>query len=176
MYMVRKPDGQLTKDYGEILNVQYDFYKDLYTSNVSVKFELRNELNIKISEQKRLEFEAFITKDELFDGLMTLKLNRCPGIDGISLDYYRRFYKNLIDPYYAMLLQAYQEGCLSNSAKRGVICLIPKSSHDVTKVESWRPLTMLNYDYKIYAKAIANRLDSVMDEIVGPEQNGFIKG
>ena len=35
---------------------------------------------------------------------------------------------------------------------------------------------LLNYVYKIYAKAISNRMESVMNQLIGPQQTGFIKG
>ena len=36
-------------------------------------------------------------------------------------------------------------------------------------------LNLLNYDYKIFAKLIANRLDMVIHTIIGTQQTGFIK-
>ena len=43
-------------------------------------------------------------------------------------------------------------------------------------VKYWHPLTPLNYDYKILARAIAKHLDSVMEDLIGPQQSGFMKG
>ena len=43
-------------------------------------------------------------------------------------------------------------------------------------IKNWRPITMLNSAYKIYAKAIALRLSSHMKEWINKEQKGFIKG
>ena len=39
-----------------------------------------------------------------------------------------------------------------------------------------RPITLLNCDYKIWAKTIANRLDSVSPYLIGNQQTGFMKG
>ena len=39
---------------------------------------------------------------------------------------------------------------------------------------NYRPLTMLNSDYKIYTKILANRLKTVVHEFVSTMQKGFV--
>ena len=39
-----------------------------------------------------------------------------------------------------------------------------------------RPLTLLNNDYKILAKALDNRLREVLTDIIGRDQTGFVHG
>ena len=58
----------------------------------------------------------------------------------------------------------------------GIINLIPKKGTVDKLVRNWRPITLLNYDYKLYAKALANCLDVVIPDLVGKQQTGFIKG
>ena len=43
-------------------------------------------------------------------------------------------------------------------------------------VKNWRPITLLNCDYKIAAKAVANRLRNVIPKIINNDQTGFLKG
>ena len=40
-----------------------------------------------------------------------------------------------------------------------------KKGKDLTDIKSWRPLSLLNSDYKILAKVIANRLKDILPEI-----------
>ena len=42
--------------------------------------------------------------------------------------------------------------------------------------KNWRPLSLLNCDYKIAAKAIANRIKSVISKLIDNDQTGFLKG
>ena len=59
----------------------------------------------------------------------------------------------------------------------GLISLLHKGkSLDRDEVGNWRPITLANIDYKIIAKLLANRLKSVINGIVGKQQQGFIKG
>ena len=62
------------------------------------------------------------------------------------------------------------------SQKRRVIKLIPKKDAEPYYVKNWRPITLLNCDYKIAAKAIANRLRNVISNIINNDQTGFLKG
>ena len=43
-------------------------------------------------------------------------------------------------------------------------------------IKNWRPITLLNTDYKISTKAIANRLNSVIPKLINNDQTGFMKG
>lgn len=43
-------------------------------------------------------------------------------------------------------------------------------------MKKWRPITLLNSDYKIYTKAVALRLQRVMGSLIHPNQTGFMPG
>lgn len=43
-------------------------------------------------------------------------------------------------------------------------------------LENWRPLTRLNVDYKIIARALALRLKTKMDQLIHKDQTGFMQG
>ena len=53
--------------------------------------------------------------------------------------------------------------------------MLPKSGKDVLSINNWRPISLLNVDYKIAAKCIANRVKKVITRIISEEQTGFIK-
>lgn len=55
------------------------------------------------------------------------------------------------------------------------ITLIPKLKNDV-KVKDFRPISLCNVVYKIVAKVLANRLQSMLQNIISPNQHAFIPG
>ena len=59
--------------------------------------------------------------------------------------------------------------------KRGIITLLPKKDKPTDVINNFRPVTLLNVDYKIATKVIANRLGKVLPDIISPNQTGFVK-
>lgn len=57
-----------------------------------------------------------------------------------------------------------------------MISLIPKEDANLKDLGNWRPITLLNVDYKIASKAIATRIEKVLPLIINSNQTGFIKG
>ena len=137
MYEVRKNNGELTKDYHEILNEQKTFYQELYSSNAEVHFSLVNQSGISLSDQLRTQLEVFISEDELFDALMTLKTRKVCGVDGLTLEFYWTFWRKLVCPLHVMLSHAIEQGRLSTSARHGIINLILKKGKDDKLVHNW---------------------------------------
>ena len=72
---------------------------------------------------------------------------------------------------------AFKSGQLSISQRRGIIKLIPKKDADPSLIKTdWLPISLLNCDYKIAAKAITNRLKQILPKIIDIDQTGFPKG
>ena len=71
---------------------------------------------------------------------------------------------------------AYITGEMSISQSRGVITLVPKEDSDLELLNNWRPITLLNLDYKIVSKIIARRIEKVLPLLVCSDQSGFVKG
>jgi hypothetical protein len=65
-------------------------------------------------------------------------------------------------------------GEMSISQKQGVISLIPKPEKDTSRLKNWRPITLLNQDYKYLAKCLANRCRKILPDIISPDQTGFV--
>ena len=70
---------------------------------------------------------------------------------------------------------AFNIGELSISQRRGVITLIPKGVEYLLTLENWRPITLLNMDYKIIAKVIATRIETLLPVLIHEDQTGFVK-
>ena len=64
---------------------------------------------------------------------------------------------------------------LSITQRQGIITVIPKRDKDLLFVKNWRPISLLNVDYKLIAKCIATRIKTVLPSIIHEDQSGFLK-
>ena len=53
--------------------------------------------------------------------------------------------------------------------------LIPKKNKDETLLDNWRPISLLNTDYKIATRAIASRMFKILPDIIHIDQMGYVK-
>ena len=54
------------------------------------------------------------------------------------------------------------------------VTLIPKPN--VLSIDNWRPISLLNNDYKIIALILARRLKEVIDKVIDEKHSGFLRG
>ena len=71
---------------------------------------------------------------------------------------------------------SFEIGDMTVMQKQGLISLLPKKNKDLGNLNNWRPLTLLNTDYKIVTKTISNRIKKYISNIIENSQTGFIKG
>ena len=73
------------------------------------------------------------------------------------------------------LKETLNKGQLSVTQKRGVITCIPKGDKPRQYLKNWRPITLLNTDYKLLSACLANRLKNNLHQIISSSQKGFLK-
>ena len=105
-----------------------------------------------------------------------MECNKTPGSDGLPAEFYKVFWNDISDLFLNSINYAYRSGQLSVTQRRGIIKLIPKKDAEPNLIKNWRPISLLNCDYKIAAKAIANRFKQVIPNIINYDQTGFLKG
>ena len=166
----------------DIIQAEEEFYKSLYSKSCSVnssqrnikEFTLYSELP-QLSEQLRDICEGEIEGKECDEILKTFKKGKSPGTDGITIEFYEKFW-DLLKP---LLLESYQNSYKLNNLtvtqRQSVITLIDKKQADRTKLENWRPISLLNTDYKILSKVIAERIKKVLPFLVNENQVGYVK-
>ena len=98
------------------------------------------------------------------------------GEDGFTVEFYKYFFDLVGADLLASLNRAYELGRLSVSQRRGIITLLPKDDAELLLLQNWRPITLLDMDYKIASKAIARQIEPMITKLVHPDQTGFIKG
>lgn len=174
------PTGDIITSQKEILKMQAQYYQVLYSNNVTkdendMKMYLKDVITPSITEQDSLLCNDLLTFEECEKTLGMMKNNKTPGNDGLTVEFYKCFWKHIGTIVVDSFNFSYEYGQLSSSQRQAVIVLLDKGK-DRTLLKNWRPISILNVDYKILSKTIAERLKKVLPGIVHYDQAGFMKG
>lgn len=175
---IRLADGSVVSDLPGLLSGWSNFYHDLFTSvdtDVAMQEELLANLESVLDKGDADLCEGSLTVEEALTALKGMAHRKCPGYDGLPMEFYVRLWDVLGSDLVAVLNRAHQAGALSATQRRGVITLLYKKG-DRLDMTNWRPITLLNVDYKIAARSVAGRLLKVIGKVVSPDQTCGIPG
>lgn len=177
---LKRENGTYTTSDREILEEQHKYYKNLYDSeNISEESMNSHLKNIKmlntLSEQEAKLLEGTIKEDECKNAIDSMKLNKSPGSDGIPVEFYKIFWEDIKTLLIESINSAYQTGEMTITQRKGILKLLYKKN-EKTSLSNWRPISLLNTDYKILAHVLAQRLKKVIHKVIHTDQVGYIKG
>ncbi|CAM2095978.1 unnamed protein product [Caretta caretta] len=135
------------------------FYADLFSPGPTDPNACRvlwDELpTVSAGDRDRLELP--LTLAEFSEALRRMPTNKSPGMDGLTVEFYRAFWDVLGLDLVTVWAESLQGGVLPLSCRRAVLALLPKKG-DLRDLRNWRPVSLLSTDYKVIAKAISLRL------------------
>ena len=129
-----------------------------------------------LSNDVRERFDEPISFDELTAALRKMKKGKSPGSNGFTACFFKHFWDKIGPFLYRGFLCALKRKQTMGSHNEGVVKMIPKAGKPLDNIKSWRPITLLNVDFKIISAAIAARLQTIIGDLIEPAQTGFIKG
>ena len=131
----------------------------------------------RLDEDEMMLFEEDISEEEVATALKGMNKNSSPGNDGIPIEFYLMFWQHVRTPLLECFDFSKHCGVLPLSERVGIITLVHKGKElTPNDLDNWRPISLCNSDYKILAKVPSDRLETVIDKLVGHQQTGFLKG
>ncbi len=162
----------------DILRIAGKFYTELYTSKNPCDNEIDGYLdNINLpvlSQEKQLLCEDDINIEECKTAIHIMKHNKSPGEDGLPIEFYQTFWKELGFFLVEMYNECFINKILPLSIRKSVIALLHKKENK-DNIANYRPISLTNTDYRILAFVLASRLQNVIADIVSPDQVAYIK-
>ena len=171
-------DGDKITNPKDILEEEERFFEEIYTSRCmdpncltfSEFFETENALSEEIA--KTCESVMSVHEWELV--LITMENNKTPGADGLTPEFYCYSWNLLGSFMVSSFNYAFRNGTLSISQRQGIISLIPNKKKNTKYLKNWRPVSLLNLDYKIATKTIALRLEKILPNLIHPCQSSWV--
>ena len=171
-------NGKICMDTNDIINVQVDFYKKLYSSAEINKNEcdfFSQQITKKVSSNSHDMLNARLHLDELKNALRKMKNNKSPGPDGIIVEFYKIYWNIVKNDLFDIFEISYESQELPYSQYLALIVLLYKKGLREL-ITNWRPISLSNTDIKIISKVLAERLKKVLPEIIETDQSGCIIG
>jgi hypothetical protein len=150
------------------------YFTKLFIAATSKNMELvidAIEQRVTPSMNERLLREFMVEEVEL--ALNQMSPLKVPGSDGFSTDFYQKNWANVGVEVSNAVLYVLNNGYMNNDINLTYITLIPKIANP-NCVTEFRLISLCNVFYKLVAKTLANRLKSIIPNIISPNQSAFI--
>ena len=180
--------GDATSDVDEMLDIAYKFYKNLYnvrpsdpTAAEEVFAGITN--RVPVESWRRWKLLRPISNKEVALAIKGANIGRSAGPDGLPVEIYRlllRTTKSFLPKITEVMRDIQGRHSLPPSFVEGCLVMLykyPKATNKDSKdIRNYRPLTLLNADYKIYSSIMMVRLVLLLDKQIGPQQYAFLPG
>ena len=171
-------NGETFSQSKDILNCLRNFYQDLYTAepiddDVAEMF-LKDLPSLSSDDSSSLEMDFSFVEFET--SLKQMQDNKSPGPDGLTKAFYVKFFDLIGETLVKLSRVIFENKHLTESQRLSYITLLCKDANNASTMKNWRPISLLNYDYKIISKSITNRLSTVIETLVHEDQTCAVKG
>ena len=173
----KEDDTEVTNNI-EILEEARAFYQKLYTAEPTDAQDqtwLLQHIDNELEDEERESCEGPMTETETTKAVNEMNNNKSPGPDGLPLEFYKQFWDLLKQPLTDLYNYNYENKEMTESQQSALLKLLYKR-YDKELLKNWRPISLLNVDYKIAAKVIATRLKRVLHKIINEDQTCGIPG
>jgi exonuclease III/ribonuclease HI len=191
-YTLIKEDGTETRNTEEMMEIAKKHHENLQSHQpmTDERKAAMNRLLGKVSQQINKEqakhLKKNITYDEVRNTIKQSKNGKAPGCDGIPNEFWKQELtwqeesgkEGEERPDLAKLLKIVlrdieENGAIDTPFAEARMSLLYKKK-DIRKIENYRPITLLNTDYKIYTTILTKRLSEVAPSIINADQAGFM--
>ncbi len=172
MHSLRDNTGRLLHESAEIRKCAVGFYETLFKKESQEIPEVAQSFYEglpQVSEETNIELGGLISEAELYTALQSLESGKAPGMDGLPVDLYKVFWKEISKDLSLVLMNSLENGLLPISCRRAILTLLPKKG-DLQEIKNWRPVALLSTDYKLLSKVLAMRLKKAMEQIIHVDQ------
>ena len=152
-------DGSLHSDQQGLERICTEFYTKLYTANpgsaeqADAATQALATMSDRLSEDMKVSLRAPMTMEELSKALSEMANGKAPGPDGVLTEFFKEYWDTIKADYLEMINLAAENQQFPPGVTRGLISLLHKAETR-SRLTNWRPITLLNVAYKLYAKAL----------------------
>lgn len=165
----------------ELKKIVYNYFTELFSSDQS--FDQSNDvddpihsLTNRLDDNDRTDLIRPITMIELDRVLKMCSQKKSPGPDGLTYEFYLKNY-DVIKEDLLQIFNSYLSGAFSPTKgfSDGIVTLIPKKGNQCKSLDNLRPISLLNCDYKLFMKILAERISNHLEKLLSTGQTAGLK-
>ena len=175
MRVIAKENGDKTMDKSEITAEFHKFYTKKEKPE-GEEYVIPDTYFRKLEEEEKKKMEEGISTSEVRESIIKLNNIKSPGPDGLTREFCKTFNEQLAPVLHLVIRKIYEANELPEEMAQSYITIIPKGKADKTQIKYYRPLSLLNSDYKIISNILTERIKPHMGKPIHTDQQCAVKG
>jgi len=152
--------------------------------------KILDNISSKTSPRQKVELAKYLSTGDVHKALHGSGNDRAAGLDGVPMEMWKKMsdlydafsgasanpFCDVVGSLVAVFNDIEEHGIDPSTAfNEGWMCPIYKKG-ERSNIANYRPITLLNTDYKVMTKAMANKLAEVAPTLIHKDQAGFVRG
>jgi hypothetical protein len=181
--------AEMARDYHEALQSQVDGDQPTEEDREQKIKQVLENISTKLTDEQFDSMRNQLAEIDIAEALKVSKNNKAAGLDGATYELWKAIHARYLEdvrcdrPAFnlvGLMTKAFNDieafGVVpSTNFSEGWMCPIYKKN-DRNEIANYRPITLLNSDYKIMTKALAIKLAKAAPTLIHKNQAGFIPG
>ena len=175
IYALKDTEGRVRRGTEQVVKITHDFYTGLFTrgdTDEGTQDRFLSQVDVGLTRQQQEWCDGVIDKGEVECVLKKMAAGKSPGADGFPVEFWRHFWDVVGGDFMDVVEWVAVNGRVTESMSGGVIRLLFKKG-DRGDVRNYRPITLVNADYKLVSGCVAARLSSVLPGLIHEDQTGL---
>ncbi|KAA3464864.1 reverse transcriptase [Gossypium australe] len=173
---LQRADGSIATNENEMEEIARVYFSTLFESKgVGDMEHILSGINVFISDSMNQLMQNSFTEEDIIEAMNGMGPTKASGYDGFPAIFYQKFWHIVGNDTTEFCLNVLNHGHSVEDINRTLIVLIPKTVAP-TNLKNFRPISLCTVLYKIIVKAVANRLQKVLDVCIDASQSAFVPG
>ena len=159
--------GLPTTTPGEMVEHVRKYYAGLYRcgqTDLSQQNFFLDHISAELSDQQNGNLQVNLSEHEIETAINQMAKGKAPGPDGLSIEFYIHCWSIIKHEVIDVLRELFSTQLIKPQIKTGYLTLIHKKGPK-NQITNYRPISLLNYDLKIFSKCLTNRLKPLIADL-----------
>ena len=167
-------NGVWQTDMGKVTAIAEGYYVDLFKAQNHTNMErVLDAVDRVVTDEMVQSLTQPYSKEDVRRALFSMHPSKSPRLDGMSPFFFQNFWHIVGSDVTLAVLSVLHFGIYLKKMNYAYIVLIPKKN-DPKNITDFRPISLVNVVSRIISKVLANRVESILPNIISDAQSAFI--